>query len=243
MGPNANEITQIIRTEMNAAETRLMEKMTNTMKSVMTEEIEKFKKVIDTQNEIIKKLEESNKKLEESNNLLTIRVNDLEQYSIRSNIQITNIPEQAQEDLEKMICELGEKVGVKLDFKQDIQAIHRVPTKSTRSPKPIIVKFSNRQLRNTFIKKAKEKKMKCSQMDSTKDLLFSGNNQIYLNDHLTPANNKIFYEARKCVKEKRAKSAWTRDGKIYVKRDDMSPPVQISSVEKLNAFRPYNAVI
>uniref|UniRef100_A0A8D9FB52 FP protein C-terminal domain-containing protein n=1 Tax=Cacopsylla melanoneura TaxID=428564 RepID=A0A8D9FB52_9HEMI len=212
-----------MRTEMSASEDRLLEKMKTVMKEIMKEEIYKLNTVIEKQNEVI--------------NSLTVRVNELEQYSRRSNIQITNVAEMPNEDLEKMICEVGEKIGIKINMKQDIQAIHRVPTKSANSPKPIIVKFTNRMQRNNFIKEAKKKKLKCNQLNSTQDILFSNNKSIYFNDHLTPHNSKIFYEARKCVTEKNAKSAWTRDGKIYLKRDDMSPPVQITSIKNLDTFR------
>lgn len=227
---NIEDIRQMIREEMNTSEGRLLEKMKSTMKLIMTKEIEKLNVVIGKQNERIKILEETNDEL-------NTRVNELEQYSRRSNIKITNVPEMKDENLEKMICEVGEKIGIELNFKQDIQAIHRVPTASTKSPKPIVVKFSNRMMRNNFIKEAKKKKLSCSQLASTKDLLFSANKQIFFNDHLIPANSKIFYEARKCVKEKNAKSAWTKDGKIYLKRDEMSAPVQITTMKTLETFR------
>ncbi|KAI5730733.1 hypothetical protein M8J76_016834 [Diaphorina citri] len=102
--------------------------------------------------------------------------------------------------------------------------------------KPIIVKFTNRNLRNSFLVKAKTSKLKCNQLECTKDLLFSSNSKIFVNDHLTPANKKLFFETRKCVKEKKAKSAWTRDGKIFLRRDEMSAPIRISDNQDLQTF-------
>ncbi|KAI5754242.1 hypothetical protein M8J77_007044 [Diaphorina citri] len=220
-----NEMRSIMKEEMRGLEERMMK----TFKALLIAENSKMKELITEQNVKIKKLEEDNRDLAK-------RLSEMEQYSRRSNIQINNVPIVANESLEKLVCEMGQKIGVPINFKTDIQAAHRIPTASSAAIKPIIVKFTNRNLRNSFLVKAKASKLKCNQLECTKDLLFSSNSKIFVNDHLTPANKKLFFETRKCVKEKKAKSAWTRDGKIFLRRDEMSAPTRISDNQDLQTF-------
>uniref|UniRef100_A0A8D9B0F7 FP protein C-terminal domain-containing protein n=1 Tax=Cacopsylla melanoneura TaxID=428564 RepID=A0A8D9B0F7_9HEMI len=175
------------------------------------------------------------KKLEDENRTLKWKMNEMEQYSRRSNVQINNIPPVANEDIGKILCEMGKKIGVNLDYNVDIQAAHRVPSQRENS-KPIIVKFTNRTKRDEFLVAAKKSKLDCSQMDATKELLFSANSKIFVNEHLSPDNKKLFYEARKCVREKKIKSARTKNGKILVQRDDNSQPMVIRDMLDLTPF-------
>ncbi|XP_017303870.1 uncharacterized protein LOC108253775 [Diaphorina citri] len=195
---------------------------------MMQEMNSKLLKTIDEQNGKIKKLEEENKSL-------MWRLNDIEQYSRRSNVQINNIPVVANEDIGELLREMGEKIGVHIDYKMDIQAAHRVPSRNENS-KPIIVKFTNRAKRDEFLVAANKKKLKCSQLEATKELLFSANSQIYVNNHLSPDNKKIFYEARKCVRERKLKTVRFRNGKVYVQRDDMSRLTPIRDLDDLKPF-------
>lgn len=52
----------------------------------------------------------------------------MEQYERRTNIQINNLPEIANEDMLKVVSEMGSKIGVPLVMNVDIQAAHRVPS-------------------------------------------------------------------------------------------------------------------
>ncbi|KAL1448500.1 hypothetical protein WDU94_005605 [Cyamophila willieti] len=149
----------------------------------------------------------------------------------RSNVQINNVPEHPDEKMEDIICKMGEKVGVKINFAVDVQAAHRIP--SAKSPRPIIVKFSNRQMKKNFIMQTRKAKLKCDFLN----LATPSMNPIYINDHLTKTRSNIMFEARSLVRKKTVKSAWTVEGTIFIKRDDMSPPVRISSMNDLKVFQ------
>ncbi|KAL1448061.1 hypothetical protein WDU94_013883 [Cyamophila willieti] len=215
----------MMKKNMNESEERL----TKSFQNILKLENEKLKKVIEEQGEKIKILESENQ-------MMNKRINALEQYSRRSNVQINNVPFVQGESIEALVCEMGNKIGVPIDYNNDIQAAHRIPTQGT--VKPIIVKFTNRKIRNRFIVEAKKKKLQCDQLEVTKNLLFSAGakSKIFVNDHLTPANSKIFFEARKIVREKKAKSVWTREGKIFIKRDENAAPVEVGVMEDLKTF-------
>lgn len=207
------------------------------IEAAVTKAVEKqIKEVQKKIDELEEKVDCNMKKLEEENRELKKRMNETEQYSRRSNIEIKNIPERPNEDLKPIILDIAKKINMPLDFKCDVQAAHRIPTKPGLT-KPIIVKFTNRQFRNDFIFQAKKAKLQCNQLDSTKDLLFSANTKIFVNDHLTAANKKLFFEARQCVKNRTAKSAWTVNGKIMIRRDDASGPITIRDEYDLRPFQ------
>lgn len=226
------KIRNIFKEETVALEERIMIKLQNMMK----QENDRFKEILNKQNEIIKELQRENRNIKK-------KVMSMEQYSRRSNIQINNIPVIPNENIQDLLCEIGEKIGVELNYGTDIQAAHRVPSKKDNN-KPIIVKFSNREKRTSFIVAARKAKLKCGQLDMAKDLMFSAENKIYFNDHMTVEGMKIFYEARKAVKERKVESAWTMNGRIFVKRDQMSERKEIEDMDDLKPFLvPFNQIV
>uniref|UniRef100_A0A8D9BUR7 FP protein C-terminal domain-containing protein n=1 Tax=Cacopsylla melanoneura TaxID=428564 RepID=A0A8D9BUR7_9HEMI len=216
------QLKTFVREELLALEERL----TSAFQTYLSAENAKMQAMLEKQEEVITRQSEETRQLK-------IRVNELEQYSRRSNIQINNIPVVPDEKVETIVCEMAVAIGVPINFGVDIQAAHRVPTRG-KSAQPIVVKFSNRQLRNKFIAEAKKHKLSCKDLNYTKQL---PNEKIYVNDHLSSDNKKLLYEARKCVKVKSAKSAWSSGGKIYIKRNDTSAPVLIRDLIDLKTFQ------
>ena len=91
-----------------------------------------------------KELKQKIANLESNMNSLGMEVNDLEQYGI----EISGVPQQPDEDTEKIAITIGKVLGIDINRK-DIQGCHRI------SPKPnsaIICKFANRKLKESFMK-------------------------------------------------------------------------------------------
>lgn len=221
---DSEELKTMMETENRASETRMLEKFTD-MVSVMNENL--LKKIAEQDTKI--------KSLEEENRRLAWRVNDMEQYDRRANVQINNVPQNGNEDIGKMLCEMGTKIGVPIDFKLDVQAAHRIPSMNPNS-KPIVVRFTNRMKRDAFLVAARNKKLTASDLPSVRQPGVFVNTKIYVNDHLSPDNRKLFYEAKKAVREKKLKTVRFRNGKVCVQRDDMSQLQPIHDLEELKPF-------
>ena len=73
--------------------------------------------------------------------LLETKLDDLEQYTRKFNLEICGIPEDEDEDLEDTIFKLSECLHGDLRVK-DIDIIHQFK-KGNMAPKPIIDRFSN----------------------------------------------------------------------------------------------------
>lgn len=219
----APEIVTMSDGQMKQLEQRLILSIQIAVAATMKEEMKLLRDELELSKKEVKNLE--------SNNIdLTKQVNELQQYMRRENVLITNYPEEANENVENIVCKLGEKLGVPINFKVDIQAAHRNPSNS--AIKPIIVRFTNRQVRNNFIRASKSKKIKLN------------NKPVYVNDHLTPANSTLFYKSRKLVHDKKIKAAWTSAGKIFVKRSESSEKIRIQHISDLKPFQiPYASIV
>lgn len=123
---------------------------------------------------------------------------------------------------------IGNKIQVDIK-REDIDAIHRIPTRSTKTPEPIVVQFLTRQMRESVVQKAREVKV------HTKDLGFNEESkQIYVNEHLTRKKKHILFEARQLKYEKNYKYLWTKSGKIFIRKEDRSPIINLNSIDDLH---------
>ncbi|KAG8304018.1 hypothetical protein J6590_104321, partial [Homalodisca vitripennis] len=111
-----------------------------------------------------------------------------------------------------VIKHLSTIVEEPIDFHTDIQARHRVPTKRTKGPKPIVVQFYNRQKRDAVLKKAKAKKIK-----SNNFVRNSPDTNVYVNEHLTPYYKNVLFHGKK-LKHLGYAYVWTADAKIFVRK-------------------------
>ena len=75
-------------------------------------------------------------------------------------------------------------------------------------PSAIIVKFATYRARNNFYRKRAGLKG---------NLKFP---HVFINEDLTSKRNKLFKAARKLVKDQLLTSAWTFDGRVYIKGND-----------------------
>ena len=93
----------------------------------------------------------------------------------------------------------NDKMNVKVE-KSEISTVHFLgkPNKDNRN---VIVRFVNRDTKTTIFKNKKS---------------LQGKN-IYIEEHLTPENSKLLYEARQLKKQKLIESCWTNNCVLYMR--------------------------
>lgn len=182
----------------------------------------------------MKKINEKQEMLEAENDNLKMKIkilensmDEMEQYSRNKNIQVDGIPVQKDENLKEMLMEIGKKIDVNMK-KEDIDAIHRVPTRSTKNPEPIIVQFLTRQMKEELITKSRGSNL------CTEDIgINCSKSSIYINDHLSKMKKQLMFEARQLKKSKNYKFIWSRNGKIFVRKHETSNIIHINSMDDL----------
>ncbi|WAQ95160.1 TSP2-like protein [Mya arenaria] len=167
--------------------------------------------------------------IKSENNFLKVRVSELEsrvdhseQYSRRNGLRISGIKEAAGEVTDDIVISMVSDLGGSISL-DEIDRSHRVGKRyvpgssqgSDRSartirPRDIIVKFTSyRSRQKLFNIRANAK---------GKELY----NKVFINEDLSRARSNVFFKARLLARKGQIQSAWTSDGTILLRDNDMN---------------------
>lgn len=176
-------------------------------------------------------------KVQEQVDLIQVRLEKLEaesnakeQWTRLNNIEIKGIPQTNHENLFELIGRIGSKIDYPVS-KAQINFIARVPTREKDHAKPIIVSFLNRYVKEDFIAAARLA-FKASPL-FTGQINMSGNQRIYVNDHLTMQNKALLAKVKKAAAEANFQYTWVKHSKIHVRKTDTSPPIVLKTEKDL----------
>lgn len=138
---------------------------------------------------------------------------------LRNEIEVHGISESDDENAQQIIFTAAAQAGITLQD-SDIDIVHRIGPKRNKIqnkenslPRPLLVRFTRRVVRNQFLKKVKARRI------TTKDINIEGPpKNIYLNERLTQVNRLLFRECRAKFKQAGYKYCWTNGGNIFVKK-------------------------
>ena len=154
------------------------------------------------------------------------KIDQLEQYGRRLNLEFDGVPNQKNENVTDIVIEISKKLDVEVR-KSDISIAHRLPPKkfkaneSASRPPTIIAQFTNKRVRNEiFAKRKKAKEMTDFPVDEM--------TKLYINENLTQfrklQNNLTQFRKQQSTKQtakaKKFKFFWTTNGQIWIKKND-----------------------
>lgn len=250
MAPTVASLAKELENLSGTFETKMKELLmaiTNSKKELVQENKEEFK-ALQQELESLKKsmsvisdsfddlrtahatLVTENKELRKQNELLSHQVQELDQYSRLNNLEIRGVPQTQGEDCLKIIQKIGDKIGSSVKV-EDIDAVHRVSTRDA-GKRNLIVRFCSRAKRTDFLRKARKARL------TTGKLGFSGSNDtaIYVNEHLTPLNKKLFAMALEQKKQTRWLYLWTENCVIKARKNADGKVFRIRSESDLHVF-------
>lgn len=177
-------------------------------------------------------LTSANKELKAENQALTKRLSELEQHSRINNVEIKGVVCTQGESCLAIMKAVGEKICCPIS-EDDIDVVHRVPTRSGAGNKNIIARFCSRAKKQDFIAKARKARL------NSKDLGYAGPNHvpIYINDHLTRENKVLFAKAQSLKRDKGWQFLWTENCQIKARKTCDSRVYRISTEGDLSVFR------
>lgn len=175
-----------------------------------------------TQNESPTKQKKS---LKDENELLSKRLSALEQYSRLNNVEIKGVPATQGENCLAVVQAIGDRIGCPI-AESDIDAVHRVPAKKDTN---ISAHFCSRVKRSEFAAKARKARLTTSAIGFAQ----SSNKPIFINDHLTPDNKRLFVRALELKRGKGCKYLWTDNCGIKARKSDSSRVYRITGVMDL----------
>ena len=184
-------------------------------------------------NTITARLEAKDTKIAELETKLTAletSVDDMEQYTRRSNLVFSGFAESARgEDTDAKIMAL---VNDEMDLAPplqpaDIARSHRLgaPRPDGRN-RPIIVRFRSDRVRDTVYRA----RIKLKDLNRR-----NRETPVFVNDDLTSRRSKLAFECRKLKKGKKITDTWTFNGKVLVK-DLANKVIQINGLEQLRNY-------
>ncbi|KAH6925313.1 hypothetical protein HPB50_003509 [Hyalomma asiaticum] len=106
----------------------------------------------------VKKLEERTEELEIDK--LKQKMNDLDQYGRRLNLEIHGLPQQMNENVLEKLNILANDLKLPRLSESDVEAAHRLPKRTGQDeadkPAPILVRFTSRLTRDIWLKQRQE---------------------------------------------------------------------------------------
>ncbi|XP_063839173.1 uncharacterized protein LOC135088221 [Ostrinia nubilalis] len=172
--------------------------------------------------------------LETQMNALEQKLTAMEQNARQCNLEICNIPERRGENLISIAESLGGVIACPIRA-SDIVSIHRVPHADSKikRPKNVIVKLTNRMLRDNVISACRSTKG----LDSSKLSISGPPATIYVNEHLTINNKLLFRQCRENARKQAYKYVWVKHGTILVRKSDSSPVIAIRTLADISKIK------
>lgn len=238
---NMDEIKDLLIAS-NKKQDEKFETLTAAMNSVLSQNAEIHKSVefiSQKYDELLTKLDS----LQRENNdckahikTLESKLELLERSSIVSAVEIKNIPKPATEKkdyLQDMVKSVSNVLDLNIQD-SDIRDVYRVKTRDG-SNGPIIVEFTTVAKKQNLIKACKNfNKHNRDQPLCTQHINHPGPTMpIYLGECLTKKAKHLHYLARSFKKERHYHGCWTSYGKIYLRKQDGSPAIQIATEDDL----------
>ena len=117
----------------------------------------------------------------------------------------------------------------------DIEIAHKLKRKGN---KPIIVKFLSHKVKSKLYQsRAKLRNISVSNLFPTSTVATRvASDRIFLNANLTSYRRRIINKANEMRRDGELKSAWSLDGKIYVKTSPEGRPIKIDELEDLDCL-------
>lgn len=178
----------------------------------------------------IESLETQLHEVKRENEALRADMNSAEQRERLMNLEIIGIPEVKDENLENIIIKLSKLVGADLSH-DDIVYVHRITPriKTQGRPRVIVVKFKSRLIRDNILSRARKIPLK------TDKLQFDGPaGSIYVNEQLTFLNKQLLKKCKEIAKQKLYQYVWVKNGRIFIRKNDVSPAIPIMKAENLS---------
>lgn len=173
-------------------------------------------------------LEKENLAIKKTVKELKSQIQTMEQKSLERNLEILGVPESIEES--QLIPKLCKKININCPDSGDYY-VKRAFLGVKDKPKPIIVSFKSKLLRDNVLKESKKYKPRVSDFTG----LNTDTSAVYVNEHLIPPVKKLFLSASKMKKEKGYSFLWVSEGKILLRKTPTSKVQRLYDLDDIQS--------
>ncbi|XP_046679342.1 uncharacterized protein LOC124366785 [Homalodisca vitripennis] len=166
---------------------------------------------------------------------LTFKMDILEQASRENTVEIQGIPFVEKENVMEMVEKVS--MAISFPFEQNmVDKCYRIRTRfgASENPGSIVVRFVRNIDMQMFIQKRRDKRNL-----NTRDIgfLLGNSSVIYINHSLTPAKRRLLRAARLCRSEKQYTFVWVSGGRIFLRKNQGDPAIEVKREEDLEKLK------
>lgn len=164
---------------------------------------------------------------------LKAELNDRDQEALLNDLEITGIPESEGENVGHLVSLIAGKLGVECS-ERDVVSVERAGLRRAHSssgepvaprPRPIVVRLARRAIRDSFLQSARVRRRLTTEGLGLPDPPA----RAYINERLTKPNKVLFYKVREESRRLNFRYAWTRGGRIFVRRESGKASFRVRS--------------
>lgn len=144
-------------------------------------------------------------------------LNERDQDLLSNDVELSCVPEEGGENPTHIVLACAAKLGVQMDVRDLVSCtrVGRPRREEGARPRQLAVRLARRDMRDAFLRAARIRRHL-----TTEGLELKGQPRpIYVNERLTRANRQLFYTAKQTAVRMQWKYVWTKDGRIYVRRE------------------------
>ena len=229
--------SEILALKMELEEVKKSQDMINSQYESLKEKCDKLLVTNQKQESVIKELKAQSTTLKSSNEKEKEKVDALEQYGRRQNLEIVGVPLKEGENTNEIAIEVAKMLNVSLTPDQ-ISTSHRLQTrpKPTNSEPaaspPIIVRFLSRDVRNQLYANRK-----LARTANLQEFSLQGAMNVYINENLTQSRKKLFWHAKQKAIASNFKFYWTVNGNVYVRKSSDSDSLLIKNIDDISKIK------
>lgn len=157
-------------------------------------------------------------------------LNQIRQKELELNLVIKGLPEQQKESpsslqasILQMLQYLQMDPGITVDA---ITACRRIGRENIKKPRLVLIAVESSVVKRNILTAKKKKQITADKIITNGARLGSSEQQIYIDEHLTPHTAYIFKKARDLKKQFGSKYVWVKNGLVYIKHaENISPTI------------------
>lgn len=220
-----------IQSKMATFNAEASEKELDKSVQFLSEEYDGFKAFKVSMEGEIRRMSSRLKDVEENVYKIDDAIESILKYSYQYNVKILGIKQknasESSRDTVDLCLALFKEIGAKV-AEYDIDIAHRVPSRNSNFPPPIICKFTRRVAKESVM----EFKKRMADIDLD-DIGLESSGKVGIFDHLTPNTQALFNKAKAFQKEHKYAFCWTKNSSILLKETSESNIIRITSPDVL----------